>query len=423
MLVAVAFSAVLVTDGALDATDTHGARSAAQSSRDAIGRELDEGDAPDDALAEVITAAEAEGVRLVATTSGRTRTTVRAAHLTEVSAGTCRTLDDDVGLSWRACAVGDARARVIAAIPIAEHLATIALLLRWMAGVVVLGLVALGLAVRRALRPAVAELTSLVRWTDRIVGSESVIAPPAAETLEIARLERAFDALVRRLFDELGRARANSAHIAHELRTPLTSILAELDTLESRKLEAVTHIRADVARLADVIEAILVLSDPHAKSPAGTLVNVADVARDLAPGGAAVEAPDEALLEADERLVGLAIRNLLENAQRHGAGARAVRVSREGSHVRVTVEDAGPGLDERARAQMFERHWRASADGAGRGLGLALVSAVAERYDGKAEAAPGDAGLGLRVSMTLGGLVRWQHQEPTPASENPGALG
>ena len=251
---------------------------------------------------------------------------------------------------------------------------------------------------------------ALVGWTGQIVGTEAGTAPPQAATREVAQLASAFDALVRRLLDVLARERASSAHIAHELRTPLTAILAELEALkegDAASYEVARRIRADVARAADAIDAILVLSSSARVARSETVVNVADLARGLAPRGARVQAPDEALVEADEPLVALALRNLVENAQRHGRGVRAIGVSREGDSLRVAVEDAGPGVDEASRVRMFDRYWRASAHGEGRGLGLALVKAVAERHGGTALAEPGPAGEGLRVSMTLGKVVGW----------------
>src|SRR6202034_897480 len=106
------------------------------------------------------------------------------------------------------------------------------------------------------------------------------------------------------------------------------------------------------------------------------IVNLADLAREIAPVGVVVDAPDEALVEADERLVRLAVRNLLDNAARYGGGARVLRVSRDDTGVRLAVVDQGPGLGAAARRRMFDRYWRQSADGEGRGLGLALVRAV-----------------------------------------------
>jgi signal transduction histidine kinase len=176
----------------------------------------------------------------------------------------------------------------------------------------------------------------------------------------------------------------------------------------------VDRVLEDLARFADVIDAILVLSaGPQLRARDEAVVNLADLAREVAPEGVAVHAPDEALLEMDERLVKLALRNLLDNARKYALGARHIRVSRDASNVRVAVVDEGPGLDPEARAHMFERYWRGAADGEGRGLGLALVRAVAERYGGRAEARLGPGGIGLEVSMTFGRLVEW-HEGPAP---------
>jgi signal transduction histidine kinase len=171
-----------------------------------------------------------------------------------------------------------------------------------------------------------------------------------------------------------------------------------------------------VSRLGDVIDAILVLT-AQAGTPAKghTVVNVADLARDLAPRGVHVEAPDEALVEGDERLVALALKNLIDNARKYAGGADAVRVSRAGEAVRIAVLDHGPGLNEQARARMFDRYWRGTADGEGRGLGLALVRAVAERHGGSVHAEPGPGGKGLDVSMTLGSVVGWHEEAAAPS--------
>jgi signal transduction histidine kinase len=343
--------------------------------------------------------------------AGRPSRSAPGGTLPSLPPGACATVADDKGRPWRACANGDAQCIVVAAIPIATQRATVGALSRGMASVVALALGVLWLAIRRALRGPVAELTSLVRWTEGIVDAARATDPPAAHTREIARLQAAFDALVRRLLDALARERANSAHIAHELRTPLTAIAAELEGVragDDQSRGAIARVRGDVARLADVIEAILVLSDaPRGAARSDAIVNVADLARELAPPGVRVEAPDEALVEGDERLVSLATRNLFDNARKYGSGVRIVRVSRDGSALRLAVIDGGPGLDRQARERMFERYWRGSADGDGRGLGLALVQAVAERHGGRAEAKPGPDGEGLEVAMTLGRVVGW----------------
>jgi signal transduction histidine kinase len=407
VLVAAGVAAVVVTDRMLDASDTGVARAHAKSALDALERELAEGDVAEEAVREVVEAEEAEGVKVDVRPSGAAPE--RGAMT--LAARTCATTVDAEGKPWRACADGDDRMRVVAAIRIGEHRGAVMALSRGMFAVVAVALLALWLGVRRAIRAPVDELTALVGWTARIVESERAIDPPPTRTRETAQLEAAFDALVRRLLDALARERANSAHIAHELRTPLTAIVAELDGIRAEDETArgaLARVRGDVARLADVIDAILVLSDGRRERVREeAVVNVADVARGLAPEGAIVEAPDEALVDGDERLVSLAVRNLVDNARKYGAGARMIRVSREGTCVRLAIVDEGPGLDDAARGRMFDRYWRGSADGDGRGLGLALVRAVAERHGGQVEARPRRDGSGLEVSMTLGGVVGW----------------
>ncbi len=417
VLVAVGAAAVIVTSRALDTSDTETACADAARERAAFDRELSEGDTPDDAVREIISESETGGVHLFISREGAMPWGARA--LAGLVAGDSATLVDGEGKPWRACATGNARRTIVTAIPIGAHRGVVRALSRGMLGVVVAALGALWLAVRRSLRAPLRELTVLVEWTGRIVNAEPAVDPPTAETREIAKLEAAFVALVRRLLDALARERANSAHIAHELRTPLTAMVAELDALlpgarsDEATGAALARVRGDAARLSDVIDAILVLSDDGARGARGkAVVNVADLAREVAPPDVRVDAPDEALVEADERLVWLALRNLADNARKYGDGVRLVRVSREGTSVRLAVIDNGPGIDEPARRLMFERSWRGSADGDGRGLGLALVRAVAQRHGGMAEAQPASSGGGLQVSMTLEGVIGWHDASP-----------
>jgi signal transduction histidine kinase len=417
VLVGVGVAAVVVTDRVLDSADTSRALGAAAAGRDALERELDEGDATQLAVQEVVNDSATQGVRLTVMRPAESARGLATA-LPVLSAGSCTTVYDDRGAPWRACAAEGRRVSLVAAIAIGEHRSAVGTLARGMVAVVAIALLALWLAVRQTVRGSLRELMAMVGWTARIVESEQAVPPPPARTREVVRLEEAFDTLVRRLLEALARERANSAHIAHELRTPLTAIVAELESLnlqDEAGRSAVARVRADVSRLGDVIDAILVLT-AQAGTPAKghTVVNVADLARDLAPRGVNVEAPDEALVEGDERLVALALKNLIDNARKYAGGADAVRVSRAGDAVRIAVLDHGPGLNEQARARMFDRYWRGTADGEGRGLGLALVRAVAERHGGSVHAEPGPGGKGLDVSMTLGSVVGWHEEAAAP---------
>ncbi len=281
-----------------------------------------------------------------------------------------------------------------------------------MALVVLLALFAAAAAVRAALRPSMRELSRLTEWADALAASSGSssserTSSPAATHAEVQRLATALATLVDRLLEALARERAQSAHIAHELRTPLAALRADVEMLPESSAEAVARMRGDIARLERVIEAILVLSAPPSAGGARDVVNVADAARAAAPRGVDVRAPDEALVSADARLVDLALANLIENADKHAGGARAIEVRREGDAVRVVVLDAGPGVAEAELDKMFDRYWRGAAGERGNGIGLAFVRVVAERYGGRASARRRGEVAGLEVGFTLAPLLAW----------------
>ena len=425
----VALASVLVTSRALDAADDEMARGRARAVLHALAVEIGEGDALPVATREALEAAEGEGVRarLRGVPDALAGSAEIPAALASLADGTCGEASDARGQPWRACAVTDGARGIVLAVGVSAHHAVVRTLAESMIAVVLLALLAAVWAARVAVARPLASLGALVAWSERALGDRGAPPPPpppAGDAVEVDRLAASFDALVRQLVDAVARARATSAHIAHELRTPLTALRAELDAIARARAPgpagpeaAVARMQEDVARMERVIDAILVLASDEGAARVDSVVNVADVARKLAPPGTDVRAPDEALVDADPRLVELALSNLLENAVKYGGGrAERVLVARAGGAVRLAVVDDGPGLDAAARARMFERYWRAAGarDGAGRGLGLALVRAVAERHGGVADARPNASGRGLDVGLTLGPLLAWHDAAEDP---------
>lgn len=95
-----------------------------------------------------------------------------------------------------------------------------------------------------------------------------------------------------------------------------------------------------------------------------------------------------------------ALRNLLENAQRHTAPGSAVTLTLqpEAERVRFEVRDQGPGIAAEHLEHLTRRFWRHAAS-SGSGLGLAIVQAIAQRCDCTLTF-DSQAG-GLRVSLTV----------------------
>jgi signal transduction histidine kinase len=82
------------------------------------------------------------------------------------------------------------------------------------------------------------------------------------------------------------------------------------------------------------------------------------------------------------------MRNLIENAERHGAPPIEIRVGPEGERVSVTVSDGGPGVAPGDRERVFSPFFRVPGrDGpsTGAGLGLTLVRQIANQHGGDAQ--------------------------------------
>jgi signal transduction histidine kinase len=111
-------------------------------------------------------------------------------------------------------------------------------------------------------------------------------------------------------------------------------------------------------------------------------------------------------LRGDARALRRLLRNLFENARRHGRGADIdARVEPAGDDgARIVVSDAGPGVEEAERERIFTPFYRPRgiASKSGSGLGLSLVRQIARRHGGDAHCLPREGG-GSRFEVTLAG--------------------
>jgi signal transduction histidine kinase len=87
------------------------------------------------------------------------------------------------------------------------------------------------------------------------------------------------------------------------------------------------------------------------------------------------------------RLLRRLIRNLLENARRHGAPPIEIALeTRDTNSIRIHVIDHGKGVPEAERQRVFEPFYRpsgAAESGGSWGLGLALVARIASLHHGR----------------------------------------
>jgi signal transduction histidine kinase len=106
----------------------------------------------------------------------------------------------------------------------------------------------------------------------------------------------------------------------------------------------------------------------------------------------------------DERQLGRAVGNLIDNAVRHAAHAVTLGLREVGSEAVLTVSDDGSGIPAEQQERIFDRFTR--LDGArtrvdgGTGLGLAITRDLVERHGGTVRAEQ-PAGGGGRFVVRL----------------------
>ena len=223
---------------------------------------------------------------------------------------------------------------------------------------------------------------------------------------EIARLAGSFNRAAARIEDLVGAHRMLLANASHELRTPLSRIRLGIELLEETKdPKYKVAIEQDIAELDSMIDEILLASRLEANRQPQIEENIDLLALAAEEGarydGCTVEG--EAVTVAGERrLLGRLVRNLIENAVRHGKPPVRVEVRRDGNVAILEVMDAGAGVPEAERERVFSPFHRLRRDSPGAGLGLALVRQIARLHGGDAVVAPRrDHASCFRVSLPL----------------------
>lgn len=249
---------------------------------------------------------------------------------------------------------------------------------------------------RRALRP----LTELTAAASRVAGGDLGARLPDTADPDLAPLASSFNRTAGALEARVRRDIRFAGDVSHELRSPLTTMANAAAVLERRRDElggtsrqALDLLTGEVDRFQRMVVDLLEISreDPDAADPVD-LLDLGDlVAAALAgrPGPApAVERADApVLVRGDRRRLDRVVVNLLDNADRYGGGPVRVGVTRHAGRARVEVDDAGPGVPEHLREQVFERFTRGTragrrGDDDGTGLGLALVAQHVDRHGG-----------------------------------------
>lgn len=276
----------------------------------------------------------------------------------------------------------------------------------------------------RISRPLV-RLTEVTR--SFAAGNRDARSLPADTTApgELGELARAFDTTAEDVARSERTRQAMAADVAHELRTPLAALQAGLEELRDGLVEPdqerLGALHAQSVRLGRVVDDLAALSAAETAALSlhrevldlGELVSEAVTAArpSMEAAGLAVTStvPAGVMVDADPDRLHQAVGNLLSNATRYcrPGDSVAITLTTSPEEAVVTVADTGPGIATDDLDRVFHRLWRGSADrdGAGTGIGLAVVRELVVAHGGSVSATS-DGASGATFTIRLPRLAR-----------------
>jgi signal transduction histidine kinase len=223
---------------------------------------------------------------------------------------------------------------------------------------------------------------------------------------------------------QLDQLKLNFVAIAsHELRTPATSVYGVLKTLFERGPALNEELRHELLRvgveqgerLRSLLEELLDLSrlDARAITVEPRPVVLKSALAEVVHGALAssdtvdLDIPEDLAAVVDPLVLERVISNLVANAVRYGAPPIRIVARQRDRHLRIAVEDAGPGVPKDLEGRIFERFARGGGE-LGHGLGLAIARAYAQAHGGDLvyDARPSGARFELLIPQERNGLSK-----------------
>ena len=281
------------------------------------------------------------------------------------------------------------------------------------AGAVLLVSILLWLPFVRHLTRSIKQLTSA---TEQIANELFDVRVNETRSDEIGRLGRAVNHLAIRLDGFVNGQKRFLGDISHELNTPLARMQFALGILEERcdptLQRHIDDVREEVVLMSQLVSELLAYARTGIK---GVEINLTSVllrplvtqviAREASTSPVRIEISEELRVVAQPQLLTRAIANVIRNAVRYAGASGKIVISAidDGSQIRLSLRDHGPGIPESMLDRIFDPFYRVEPDRArtsgGSGLGLAIVRTCVEACGGTVSAA--NRHPGLEITMTL----------------------
>ncbi|KGM95972.1 hypothetical protein Z968_07780 [Clostridium novyi A str. 4552] len=221
---------------------------------------------------------------------------------------------------------------------------------------------------------------------------------------EIEELKYAFNATLKKLYNDYERQKEFSANVAHELRTPLAILYSKIDVFNkkdnrdmSEYKKLVSSLRINIERLSDLVEKILLLTNKqnNIKYTKLCLNDIVDeIILDLE--GIAEEKniiinvnDNRVIMYTNDALIERVLFNIIENAIKYNVqdGSVHINLLEEDSNVIIEVIDTGIGISDNYKDKVFDIFYRIEESRnhelGGYGIGLALAHNIVTTLGGK----------------------------------------
>jgi signal transduction histidine kinase len=289
---------------------------------------------------------------------------------------------------------------------------------------IVLGLMlfaAVAFAAWPVARKLTGRLEALKRGVEQFGAGQLSQRVPVEGRDEVAQLAASFNNAATRIEQLVSSHRSLLANASHELRSPLARLKhgagdAWRGAGRPRRLDG--EVERNLKELDALIDEVLLASrldagaQPLTRQPLDLVGLCAELAAQQ--GVELGDMPREALVQADDRLLRRALRNLLENALRYGRDGQRLELTATLAGWELRVLDHGPGIPLALRQRIFEPFFRLPGHAemaGGVGLGLALVAQIASAHGGtvRVEERPGGGSVFV-LSLPSRCACRWRRQ-------------
>ncbi len=268
-------------------------------------------------------------------------------------------------------------------------------------------------------------LGNLTRYAVAVRDGHNV-TPPQSSAVEINALKDAVEGM-RRTLEGRDFVHHYTQNLTHELKSPISAIrgaaelLGEADMPPSDREKFLRNIRAETDRLQQIVERVMELAELENReiAAATTLVRLGELIAEIAESVRSDREAksirwetatdlDSSEVRGDRFLLYHALLNPVINAVEFTPVGGSIRLSavRERNHIRVTIEDDGPGIPDYALSRVFDRFYSLPRPDTGRkstGLGLSFTREIVEVHGGVVWA-ENRAGGGALIGIELPAL-------------------